>query len=140
MAKVTPVQRTKAYWKKHWPDVEIDNAQHWIPFGPTDPRRIKFKITGMRKDLFGIIDLIAIDTFSIIGIQVCGQDFAAHDRKILESNFSYKWLKINCIKCGCHGGAKLELWGWRQIINKDSPTKQKKWEPRIKKYALGDFE
>jgi len=129
MAKISPVARTKAVFKKR--GIEIDNAQHWIPFGPTDPRRIKFNITGMRKDLFGIIDLIAMCPGSICGIQVCGADYAAHDRTMLDSVHSYRWLK---------SGGSLELWGWRQIINPDSPTKQKKWTPRIRVYKLEDFE
>ena len=128
MAKVTPVQRTKAVFKKL--GLPIDNCQHWIAFGPNDPRRIKFKVGGMRKDLFSILDLIVIYPNKITGLQVCGSDFASHDKKILECAYSYYWIKA---------GGGIELWGWRQIINKDSPTKQKKWEPRIKKYSIGDF-
>lgn len=133
---ISPVSRTKEVFKKL--NIPIDNAQHWIPFHKEHPL-FKKGIKGMRKDLFGIIDLIAIRPHSVCGIQVCGSDFAAHDTKILDSAFAYKWLKTRCLSCGFQRVATLELWGWRQLRVPGIP-KQKKWEPRIKVYKLEDFE
>ena len=40
---------------------------------------------GIRQDLFGFVDIIAIKPIGICAIQSCGQSFADHDRKILEN-------------------------------------------------------
>ena len=85
------------------------------------------KHMGVRKDLFGIIDIIAIysDRQRLVGIQSCGTDFSEHKKKILENFFSPLWLKC----------ADLELWGWRKL----KTGKSKEWIPRIHKFTLVDF-
>ena len=66
----------------------------------------------------------------ICGIQSCaGSGFAAHDRKILESEYSPEWLKA---------GGHIELWAWRKIKMKRG-GKQMVWRPRLKVYSLKDF-
>ena len=97
-------------------------CERWIP-NPVHPGG------GFRKDLFGIIDIIAISKFSLIGVQSCGQDYAAHDRKIMESEYTPEWIR-------CAG---LQLWGWRKLLKKKG-GKQKIWVPRIKIYTMEDFE
>lgn len=84
---------------------------------------------GIRQDLFGIIDVIALYPNSICGVQCCGSDFAAHDRKILESEMGKEWLK---------SGGSLELWGWRKVKKKKG-GKLMVWKPRIKSYSLEDW-
>lgn len=86
---------------------------------------------GVRQDLFGFIDLVAIDVDSILAIQSCGQSFAAHDRKIREEcgEKAAAWLAA--------GGA-LELWGWRKVKRKRG-GKVMVWSPRVKRYAPADF-
>ncbi len=77
---------------------DADIVERWIPFGREEKednenegdgeekkKGNKKKRTGYRKDLFGIIDIIALSGKSIVGVQSCGQSFAEHDRKILES-------------------------------------------------------
>ncbi len=84
---------------------------------------------GITQDLFGIIDIIAIKHDAICGIQSCGQAFAAHNRKILESEFAVEWLKV---------GGHLELWGWRKVkLKKDGVAMR--WRPRVRVYGLKDF-
>ena len=85
---------------------------------------------GIRQDLFGIIDLIALRPNNISGIQCCGSDFSAHDKKILASEFSPEWLK---------SGGMLELWGWRKV-KKVKGGSQMVWKPRVKIYTPEDFE
>lgn len=88
---------------------------------------------GIRRDLFFIIDIVALDSSrGIIGIQSCGQDFAAHYRKITEekAEFAIEWLNCN---------GKLELWGWRKCSYKRG-GKLKVWKPRVKEITLEDFE
>ena len=84
---------------------------------------------GIRQDLFGFIDIIAIKPIGICGIQSCGQSFATHDRKILESEIAPEWLKAN---------GHIELWGWRKVKAKRG-GKLMLWKPRLKIYTLEDF-
>lgn len=113
--------------------------------------------TGVRKDLFGIIDLIALRpiyqalkvsnvkgmhkinnieytinpplmaSHELVGIQCFGRDFAEHKRKVLTNKFAPLWLA---------SGNAIELWGWRQL--KDGNNKV--WKPRVYRFQRGDFE
>jgi len=85
---------------------------------------------GQRKDLFNIIDIIAITKEGILGVQSCGQAFSEHDKKILAEPMSKIWLE---------SGAGLLLIGWRKVKVKRG-GKAMVWEPRIKYYGLEDFE
>lgn len=91
--------------------------------GDSDSR--KYSVHGFRKDLFGFIDLIALDpSQGIVAIQSCGQSFAAHLRKLLDSEcteFVIEWLKC---------GGKVELWGWRKV-KLHRGGKALRWQPRI---------
>ncbi len=84
---------------------------------------------GTRKDLFTIIDIIALGEKGIIGIQSCGQSFAEHDRKIMDNPMSLKWLE--------KGGA-LMLIGWRKLKLRKG-GKAMRWMPRIKEYTVEDW-
>lgn len=87
---------------------------------------------GIRIDLFGFIDIIALDPErGIVGIQSCGQDFAAHYRKITEecAELAIEWLN-------CRG--KIELWGWRRVKERRG-GKAIRWRPRIKDITWEDF-
>lgn len=80
---------------------------------------------GIRQDLFGIIDIIALDPeHGVVGIQSCGQDFAGHLRKILidHAQDTLEWLSTP--------GTRLELWGWRKVKLKRG-GKAMRWRPRI---------
>jgi len=85
---------------------------------------------GQRKDLFGIIDVVGIRKNETIGIQSCGQAFAKHDKKILTSEYSIKWLESK--------DRKLFLVGWRKVKLKRG-SKAIRWKPRIKEYTWDDF-
>ena len=87
---------------------------------------------GKKFDLFGFIDLIALDTDrGIIGVQVCGQDFKPHLNKILETKNEecYEWLRC---------GGKVELWGWRKCKLKRG-NKAMRWKPRVQEITLEDL-
>jgi hypothetical protein len=89
---------------------------------------------GIRQDLFGIIDIIALDPQrGVVGIQSCGSDFAAHFRKLTEERAqeSIDWLSTP--------GAKLELWGWRKVKLKRGGVAVR-WQPRVQEITLADFE
>jgi len=88
---------------------------------------------GIRQDLFGIIDIIALDTSrGVIGVQCCGSDFAGHIKKLKEEKAqeSINWLQTP--------GTVLELWGWRKIKLKRG-GKAMRWSPRIREITLKDF-
>lgn len=87
---------------------------------------------GIRQDLFGIIDIIALDPErGVVGIQSTGQAFAAHERTILEERRqdTLDWLSTP--------GTSLELWGWRKVKVKRG-GKAMRWEPRIRAFTLDD--
>ncbi len=84
---------------------------------------------GVRQDLFGIIDIIALGEKGIYGIQSCGQSFSEHDKKILENPLSLKWLEK---------GGILLLIGWRKTKLKRG-GKALRWTPKIKEYSITDF-
>ena len=104
----------------------VDVCERWI-VNPGHPGG------GFRKDLFGFIDLIVLDSEQgIVAIQSCGQAFKAHLDKIMDSDateFVIEWLK-----CGGH----LEIWGWRKLKLKRG-GKAMRWHPRIQKITLADF-
>ena len=83
---------------------------------------------GLRQDLFGFIDIIAIDPADgIIAIQSCGQDFSGHIKKMTEERNQqmYDWLKH----------AKVELWGWRKVKVKRG-GKAVRWRPRVADFTI----
>ena len=92
---------------------------------------------GQRKDLFGFLDIIAIDKDNdrIIGIQACGTDFTPHKRKMLtEATPDIRAIAIDWLKAG----AGIQLWGWRKVLAKKG-GKQKTWQPRIEEYTIEDY-
>ena len=67
---------------------------------------------GVRQDLFGFIDIIAIDPEDgIVAIQSTGMDWSGHIKKLTEerNDAVYEWLKH----------APLELWAWRKVKLKE---------------------
>lgn len=87
---------------------------------------------GQREDLFGFIDLIALDPKQgIIAIQSTGpHGHSQHRKAILENEFALEWLK-------CKG--VIELWSWRKLLKKRG-GKLRVWVPRIEPITKEDFE
>ena len=88
---------------------------------------------GIRQDLFGIIDVLALDPQrGVVGVQSCGGDFSAHLRKLTEerSQETLDWLSTP--------GTTLEIWGWRKIKLKRG-GKAERWAPRVREITLEDF-
>jgi hypothetical protein len=123
MKGLSPTQRTLAYLKDNGLIAGI--VERWIP----NPR---LPGGGIRSDLFGFIDIIAISKADgITGIQSCGSDFSGHYRKITEERAEEvtAWLEA---------GAKLQLIGWRKLKAKRG-GKQMVWTPRIVQINLEDL-
>ena len=122
---LSPTQRTLRELRKQ--GRLVDTCERWIP-NPKHPGG------GFRKDLFGFVDLIVLDPEQgIVGIQSCGQSFAAHLRKIMDSECTDK--VIEWLQCG----GRLELWGWRKLKLKRG-GKAMRWTPRIKEITLADWQ
>lgn len=85
---------------------------------------------GIRKDMFGFGDIVAMGENSIIAIQSCGQSFSEHDNKITQDEKAAPnallWIK---------NGGRLLLIGWRKVKLKRG-GKAMRWSPRIKEYSL----
>jgi len=112
MAGLSPTQRTLKAMREHGRICGI--VEKFNRFGGD---------FGIRQDLFGFIDIIAIDPVDgIIAIQSCGQSFKQHCDKLTEERNEavYEWLKH----------AKCELWGWRKVKLKRG-GKAIRWKPRI---------
>lgn len=89
-------------------------AERWNPYaGPEriDPATRTWRRTGIRQDLFGFIDVLALDPQrGIIAIQSCaGSAHAKHRRKIVEecAEAAHEWLRC---------GGRIELWSWSKRV------------------------
>lgn len=120
---MSPVQRTMRYLRERGNICAV--VEKWNQYvGPH----------GIRQDLFGIIDILVLDPErGFIGIQACGQSYAAHLRKMTEE------CTEECINWLSTPGGCLELWGWRKIKLKRG-GKAMRWAPRIKKFTLEEFQ
>jgi len=88
---------------------------------------------GIRQDLFGFIDIIALDRKEgIIGVQSCGQAFSAHYKKITEERHHEcaEWLRC---------GGKVELIGWRKVKHKRGGAAMR-WKPRVREITQKDLD
>lgn len=89
---------------------------------------------GVRQDLFGIIDVIALDPErGVVGIQSTGLNFAGHLRSLTTERVQEvtDWLKTP--------GTSLELWGWRKV-KLHRGGKAERWSPRIRAITLDDLD
>ena len=88
---------------------------------------------GIRQDLFGIIDVLALDPGrGVVGVQSCGGSFAAHEHKLLEERAQ------ECIDWLSTPSTGLELWGWRKVKLRRG-GKALHWQPRVREFRLEDF-
>lgn len=90
IVSISPTQRTLAECRKRGYTVQV--VEHWNAFAR---RRI---------DLFGVIDLVCITPFGIMGIQACaGSSHATRRTKIAAEPRAKLWTDA---------GARLEIWSW----------------------------
>lgn len=122
---LSPVQRTLRELRAQGRIAAI--AEKWNPHvGPH----------GIRQDLFGFIDLVALDAAEgqgIIAVQACGVGgHAAHRKKIVEecAEAAREWLRC---------GGKIELWSWSKRKLKRG-GKAERWMARVEEITLEAFE
>lgn len=116
---MTPTQRSMKYFRDMGMVCGI--VERWIP-SPKHPGG------GFRSDFLGFIDMIFLGPDGIVAVQSCGQDYAAHRRKILEDRREEleAWLEA---------GGKFSLMGWRKVKRVRGGS-QMVWEPRIEEFTL----
>ena len=116
----SPTMRSLAYLRKMGLKPAI--VERWLP-NPAYPGG------GKRSDMFGIIDIIAINGPETIGVQSCGQAFSEHHKKLTEE-------KEQEVRDWLEGGSR-QLWliGWRKLLKKRG-GKLRLWRPRIREYHL----
>lgn len=111
MSKTSPTQRTLAHFRKHGYLCAIAEKRVRMP-------KAKFPVT---QDLFGFIDIVAIDHIAggVIGIQATsGANVASRRTKIELLPAAQQWV--------CAGN-KLCVIGWRKL----KQGKRVLWAPRI---------
>ena len=81
---------------------------------------------GIRQDLFGFIDILALrGTEPVLAVQsTSAKQMSPHLKKIREDRRenAVAWLKA---------GGRIELWGWKKLKNR--------WTPKIREITLDDF-
>ncbi len=120
----SPTARTLDYLRKQ--DITADVSERWISFGPPSAKPVKGKPSGVRKDLFGFIDVVYLDETAgqIVGVQCCaGSGHAARRTKIMEECQEKAELWVRC-------GGRIEVWSWRKLKVKRG-GKAVRWTPRV---------
>ncbi len=88
---------------------------------------------GKRQDMFGIIDVLAINSEEDLGIQCCAGSVKSHLTKLLEERNQecFDWLECP--------HRRLEIWAWRKLLKKRG-GKAKIWSPNIVEITLEDLD
>ena len=86
--------------------------------------------SGRRSDMFGFADLLAISDNDTVAVQVCGQDFSSHIKKLTteREHEVIRWLR--------GPQRKLVLIGWRKMLKKRGGV-QKIFVPRMMGFYVG---
>jgi hypothetical protein len=97
--------------KLEWP-VEVVEQKLFVPFGPRQfvapiKRVVQPFFMTRRKDLFGCIDILALDgEMGVLGIQACAAgDISTRTKKALDQPHIRRFLEL---------GNRFEVWGWKQ--------------------------
>lgn len=93
---------------------------------------------GVRVDLFGFIDIIALTGSDIVAIQ--STSFTAKSQHMTK-------IKTECleaVQAWCKSGGRVELWAWRkheqskQIKNAEGKTVRRQWLPDITEITVDE--
>lgn len=128
---MTPTSRTL----KHLRDKGYTAAivEKWNPFvGPRDKqcRECGKNKVGIRQDLFGVIDVVALGGGfgGVLGVQTCaGSGHSSRYQKIVASAEAKRWVEC---------GNRLWIISW---AIKGAAGTRKKYQPRIQELTIGDF-
>lgn len=143
--------------KEGWLNAKVER---WVQFGPDDSRRASTNPKartkgppGIRVDLFGIGDVLAIKDEGTLLVQCCSMDRMADHLAMLYSKLIEDPRCEGCRvpkkerTCKGHlasglwlaGGTRtLELWGWRTLLVKPGGV-ARRWQPSIREIRLEDL-
>lgn len=92
-------------------ELRVANVEKWVAV-PGHPGG------GVRRDMFGLFDLVTIKPGEIVGIQSTGHTNRSQHISDMTKNENLRpWLEA---------GGKVELWTWKKRVVKGRPT----WECR----------
>lgn len=121
--RVSPTKRTLDRARKQ--GFHADVVERWI--GPTGNPRLR-----KRRDLFGFIDIVALDGQpGLLGIQATTNVNAAS--RVLK-------IRIDCYELArtwLEAGNRIQVWGWAK---KGARGVRKTWQVRIVDLQLGEFQ
>lgn len=115
---MSPTSRTLQMYRDD--GIPIGVVERWLPFhGTTENGK---KPGGVRSDLFGFIDLIALVDDRIVGIQATSA-----------ANLSHRCIKIRdeCrdnATAWVAAGGQIVVIGWKKYVK---PIERKLWRPKI---------
>ena len=118
---MTPTQRTLKHYRDLGYIAEV--SEKWIAI-PRHPAK------GVRKDLFGFVDVVAVGHGKIMAVQATsGSNVTARVVKIKTEcrDAAMEWLK---------SGGSIRVVGWRKLKKK---VDGKNWQPKIVVVTLEDF-
>lgn len=123
----SPTARTlEALRRRGWPAQVVEK---WLPGRRAKkggrPGETEATPYGVRKDLFGCIDILALDGRpGSLGIQACASgDAAKRAAKAAEEPLLAAWLVA---------GNRFEVWAWREVwVDTSARTKRRQWEARV---------
>jgi len=118
--KTSPTQRTLTELRKQGCQCSV--SEYWL-------RIDGHPAGGIRRDLFGFIDLIALRHGRIVAIQATsGTNTSARVEKIRNERWeaASEWLKC---------GGIIEVWGWRKLKKK---VGNQCWFPKVVSVEFGD--
>lgn len=130
MAKssISYTARTKRFLEGQ--GVIVGMTERFNPYGGAPKNDGTGTTFGIRQDLFGFIDMIALYPGSrgIVAIQSTGPSgHSSHRNKIINecTELAEAWLK---------SGGKIELWSWNK--RKLNGGKAERWVPRVEEITL----
>lgn len=122
---MTPTQRTLKYLREEMGCHRCGIVEKWNSYA------------GIRQDLFGIIDIIALHhKRGVIGIQSAGTSHSAHLRKMVSDH------RDDCKDWLTTPGSTLFLISWRKLRVKKQDgrlSKVSRYEPRVQEITLKDL-
>lgn len=119
---MTPTQRTLQRCRDNgW---EADVCERWVPI-KNHPGG------GVRKDLFGFIDVLVLGDDETLAIQATSGSNG--NARVIKITTECRKQAISWIR----NGNKIQVWAWRKLKKK---VDGKTWQPRITDVTLASFE
>lgn len=121
----------------------VEKLEQWLSYGNRKKHAAGFGKDelpmGTRRDAFGFIDIMAIDTDAIVAIQACTQSGKKHKEAILANEYALAWLKAGFLAYIAVSHTRIELWIWRKV-KEVRGGKRERWSAKIENITIADFD